>query len=83
MEPYMGFAVGGWVQILKCGQRLEKKNYLRLTVEEIRAFAAFTNKNLELWGCSGTNFTATVNNTNPKTETTSENIETKSIKIQV
>ena len=44
----MGFAVGGWVQILKCGQRLEKKNYLRLTVEEIRAFAAFTNKNLEL-----------------------------------
>ena len=43
----MGFAIGGWVQILKCGQRLET-NYLRLTVEEIRAFEVFTNKILEL-----------------------------------
>ena len=59
------------------------KNYLRLTVEEIREFAVFTNKNLELRGDSGTNVTSTVNCTNPKTEATSESIETKTIKIQV
>ena len=82
MEPYMGFAIGGWVQILKCSQRLET-NYLRLTVEEIRAFEVFTNKILELWGCSGSNVTATVNCTNPKAEATSESIETKTIKMQV
>ena len=33
------------------------------------AFAVFAEKYLRPYGCSGTNFTAAVNFTNPKTET--------------
>ena len=40
--------------------------YLRLTVEKMNAFAAFTEKYLQSYGCSGTNFTIAVNCRNLK-----------------
>lgn len=44
------------------GARLaaDKNFYLRLAVEKSDAFAAFTEKYLRSYGCTGTNFTATV-----------------------
>ena len=47
------------------------------------AFAVFAEKYLWSFGCSGTNFTATVNFTNPKSEIQIEIIETQIIGIQV
>ena len=45
-----------------------KNIYLRLTVEKMRAFAAFTKKYLRPYGWSGSIFTAATNYTNLKTE---------------
>ena len=61
----------------------EKNFYLRLTVEKMHAFAVFSNKCLRTCGGNNTNFTATVNCTNPKTEILSEIIEKKIIRIQI
>ena len=52
-----------------------KKSYLWLTVDKMHAFAGFTKKYLQPYGCSGTNFTTAVNCTNPNTETQNEIIE--------
>ena len=52
-----------------------KNFYLRLMVEKIHAFAVFNDKYLPPCCCSYTNFTATVNCTNSKTEMQSEIIE--------
>ena len=72
-----------------CGLRLkpnfrvrltaDKNFYLFLTVEKMHIFAIFTEKHLQPNGCSGTNFTATVNCTNPSTEIESEIIQTQII----
>ena len=45
----------------------ENNFYLRLTAEKMHAFGVFAEKYLRLYGYNGTNFTATVNCTNPKT----------------
>ena len=47
------------------------------------AFAVFTEKYLQAYGCCDTTFTATVNCTNPKTEIQIEIIETEIIGIQI
>ena len=60
-----------------------KDFYLRFTVEKMHVFAFFTEKYLRSYDCSGTNFTATVNCTNPKPEIQIETIETQIIRIQV
>ena len=44
----------------------EKNICLRLTVDKMHAFADFTEKYLRPYGFNGTNFTASVNCTNPK-----------------
>ena len=54
-----------------------------LTVEKMHVFVVFTEKYLRSYGCSGINFTATVNCTNPKTETQSEIIETQITEIKI
>ena len=46
----------------------EKNFFFRLTVEKMCGFPVFTDKYLRSYSCSGTNFTAAVNCTNPKTE---------------
>ena len=61
-----------------CGLRLrlnlvvrlvaENNFYLRLTVEKMHGFTVFNDKILRPYGCSKTNFTATVYRTNPKAE---------------
>ena len=50
----------------------DKNFYLRLTAEKLHVFAIFNDKYLQPYGCSDTNVTATVNCTNPKTETLRE-----------
>ena len=57
---------------------VNKKFYLRLTIEKMRPFKAFNKKYLRLYDFSGTNFTAVVNSTNPKTK-----IQGKIIEIQI
>ena len=52
-----------------------KNYYLRLTVGKMPAFEVFNDLYFQPYGCSDTNFTATVKNTNPKTEIQSEIIE--------
>ena len=52
-------------------------------VEKMDTFAVFTGKCLWSYGCSGTNFTATVNCRNPTTEIQIEIIKTKIIGIQI
>ena len=46
----------------------EKDFYLQLTVEKMHAFVVFSNKYLQPYGWSNTNFTATANYTNRKIE---------------
>ena len=57
--------------------------YLRLTVKKIHAFAVFSNKYLWTYGCSNTNFPATANCANPKTEILCEIIEIQITGIQI
>ena len=52
-----------WVQLAA-----DKKIYLRLTVNKMRAFSDFTDKYLVPHGRRDTNVTAAVSCTNPKTE---------------
>ena len=76
-----------------CGLRLgpnfwvwltaEKNFYLRLTTEKMHGFAAFTEKYLWSYSCSGINFTATINCTNPKTEIQIKSIETQITGMQI
>ena len=54
-----------------------------LTVEKMHVFVVFTEKYLRSYGCSGTNFTATVNCTNPKIKTQTEIIETQITGIKI
>ena len=61
----------------------DKNFYLQLTVEKIYAFAVFTKKYLRSYVCNGTNFMASVNCTNTKTELIIEIIETKIIGRQI
>ena len=61
----------------------EKNFYLGLKVEKLHAFAVFKNKYLRSYGCSNTNFTSTVNRTNPKTEILSETIEIQITETQI
>ena len=49
----------------------------------MQVFAVFIEKYFRSYGCSGTNFTATINCTNSKTELQIEIIETKTIGIQI
>ena len=67
------------------GVRLAADNifYLQLTVEKMHAFAVFSKKYLWSYGCSGTNFTAAVNCTNPKTEMQIEIIETNHAQMPI
>ena len=51
--------------------------YLQLTIGKMCAFEVFTKKYLRQYSCNGSNFTAKINCTNPKTEIQSETIETK------
>ena len=44
----------------------DKNFYLRLTVEKMHVLAVFSDKYLQLWGCSNTSYTAMVNCANPK-----------------
>ena len=60
----------------------DKHFYLRLIFEKMIAFAFFTENNLWPYGCSGTNFTATGNCTNSKTEMQTKIIEMQMILIQ-
>ena len=79
------------VMYMVCGVRLgqnfgvrltaDKNFYLQLTVDKTYAFAVFAEKYLWSYSCSGTNFAATVNCTNPKTEIQIEIIETQIIGI--
>ena len=47
---------------------VDKKFYLRSTFEKMQAFSVFSNKYLQSYGCSDSNFTATVNCTNLKSQ---------------
>ena len=49
----------------------------------MQAFAVFIEKYFRSHGCSGANFTATINCTNSKTELQIEIIETQTIGIQI
>ena len=64
-------------------QTADNNFYLWLTVEKVHAFAVFTEKYLRSYGCSGTNFMAVINCTNPKTEIQIEIIETEITRIQI
>ena len=61
----------------------DKIFYLRLTVEIICALVVFTKIYLRSYSCSGTNITAAVNCTSPKTEVQSKTIEIQTIEIQI
>ena len=63
-------------------QVADKNFYLRLKIEKVHAFAVFNDFNLRPYGCCDTNFTATVNCKNPKTEILNEIIEIQNIGIQ-
>ena len=45
----------------------DKNFYLRLTVEKMHVLAVFSDKYLQLCGCSNTSYAAMVNCANPKT----------------
>ena len=60
------------------GPAADKNFYFRLTIEKMYAFAVFTEKYLRSYNCSGTNFTAAVNCTSPKTE-----LQTKIMEVQI
>lgn len=61
-----------------------EKNHFWLTVEKMFAFTVFTNTYLRPYGCSSTNFTATVNRTYPKTKIpSSETTEKNALKYLV
>ena len=57
------------------GLATDNNFYVWLTVEKMHAFAVFNDFILRLYGCSDTNYTATVNCTNPRTETLTGIIE--------
>ena len=67
------------------GMRLTayKNFYLPLTIEKIHVLIVVTKKYLRSYGCSGTNFTAAVRITNPKTGMQIEIIKTQIIAIQI
>ena len=75
----MWFVVCGWIQILKCGQRLTKK----LFSVNGGPFAVFRDKHLRSNGCNSISFTAVVNCANPKIEIQSEIIEIQIIEMEV
>ena len=60
------------------GPAADKNFYFRLTIEKMYAFAVFTKKYLRSYNCNGTNFTAAVNCTSPKTE-----LQTKIMEVQI
>lgn len=60
-----------------------RKFHLQLTIKKMHMFAIFIEKRLRPYGCCETNFTATVNCSNPKTETQLEIIETEVSGIQI
>ena len=60
------------------GPAADKNFYFRLTIEKMYAFAVFTEKYLRSYNCNGTNFTAAVNCTSPKTE-----LQTKIMEVQI
>ena len=61
----------------------DKKFYLWLTVEKMHALTVFMKNYLRSYGCSDTNFMATVKCTNQEIETQIETIETLIIGIQI
>ena len=71
------FAVYGLrlVANLAMGPVADKKLYFWLTVAKMHAFVVFTKKYVRSYGCNGTNFTATINFTSPKSELQSEILE--------
>ena len=72
------FTICGWVQILYCCQRLTRILILRLTVENMHTFPVLNHKYLWSYDCCDTNFTATVQYINPKTETKVKSLKYKS-----
>ena len=53
----------------------DKNFYMRLVVEKMHTVKAFNDFKLRPYGCSSTNFTATVNYSNRKTDTLTELIK--------
>ena len=52
-------------------------------VDKMHAFTVFTKKYIQPYGCSGNNFTVSVNCTSSNTETQNETIETEIIEAQI
>ena len=78
----LAFAIYGLVQILGCGWPLTKFLFA-LNDWENSCVLGCHKKYLWSYGCSSTNFKATVNFTNPKNEIKIEIIETQIIGIQI
>ena len=64
------------------GPVIDKKFYLRLAADKRHSFAVSAAKYLRPCGCSGTNFTAMVNCTNPYTEIQNEITDIEIIETQ-
>ena len=65
MYRICGFGLGTNIEVRPVA---EKKFYLRLAVGKMHPLPVFTKKYLWPYGCSDTNFTASVNCTNSNTE---------------
>ena len=61
----------------------DKKFYLRLTIDKMHVFVDFTDKYLQSYGYSATNFRFAINCSNPNAEVQSKIIEIDIIETEI